>query len=79
VRFYDKALSALIKKCLSERIKSSVHEKIRIIFCSYFTPYGATGATGATGAGLAEFAYIYNLGLQVVPVEGDILFSNNCR
>jgi len=38
---------------------------------------GATGATGATGTGLAEFAYIYNLGLQVVPVEGNILFSNN--
>lgn len=27
--------------------------------------------------GLEEFAYIYNLGLQVVPVEGDILFSDN--
>ena len=25
----------------------------------------------------AEFAYIYNLGLQVVAIEGDILFSNN--
>lgn len=33
-------------------------------------PIGPNGITG-------EFAYIYNLGLQVVPVEGDILFSNN--
>ena len=38
---------------------------------------GATGAVGATGAGIAEFAYIYNLGLQVVAVEADILFSDN--
>lgn len=33
-------------------------------------PIGPNGITG-------EFAYIYNLGLQVVPVEGDILFSDN--
>ncbi|SPF40845.1 Collagen triple helix repeat family protein (fragment) [Candidatus Desulfosporosinus infrequens] len=33
--------------------------------------------TGATGVGIAEYAYIYNLGLQVVPIEADISFSNN--
>ncbi|KGK91493.1 hypothetical protein DP73_03555, partial [Desulfosporosinus sp. HMP52] len=38
---------------------------------------GTTGATGAAGTGLAEFAYIYNLGLQVVPLEADVLFSDN--
>ena len=47
-------------------------------------PTGSTGATGPTGStgltgprGLAEYAYIYNLGAQVVPVEGDVIFSNN--
>ncbi|WP_264171333.1 hypothetical protein [Clostridium algidicarnis] len=42
---------------------------------------GATGPTGSTGLtgprGLAEYAYIYNLGARVVPVEGDVIFSNN--
>ncbi|WP_443660514.1 collagen-like protein, partial [Clostridium algidicarnis] len=47
-------------------------------------PTGSTGATGPTGStgltgprGLAEYAYIYNLGAQVVPVESDVIFSNN--
>ena len=39
---------------------------------------GATGATGVTGtAELGEFAYIYNLGAQVVPIEADIVFDTN--
>ena len=39
---------------------------------------GPAGATGATGEqGLSEYAYIYNLAAQVVPLEEDILFSNN--
>ncbi len=44
-------------------------------------PAGATGAAGATGpagpvAG-AEYAYIYNLGAEVVPLESDITFDSN--
>ena len=41
---------------------------------------GATGAgaTGATGAAvLSEYAHIYNIAAQVVPVEANINFSNN--
>jgi hypothetical protein len=41
---------------------------------------GATGVTGATGtspAGLSEYAYIYNLAAQTVPLEADVTFSNN--
>ena len=47
-------------------------------------PIGATGATGDTGAtgatgpqGLSEYAYIYNLAAQVVPLEADVTFSTN--
>ena len=39
---------------------------------------GATGITGVTGtAELSEFAYIYNLGAQVVPIDADIIFDTN--
>ncbi len=41
-------------------------------------PTGDTGPTGATGTnGLSEYAYIYNLDAQTVPLETDILFSTN--
>ncbi|AHH01915.1 collagen like minor tail [Pithovirus sibericum] len=40
-------------------------------------PVGATGDAGATGAGLASYAYIYNLGAQVVPLEADITYDTN--
>ncbi|HEY1537801.1 MAG TPA: hypothetical protein VGF63_00280 [Solirubrobacteraceae bacterium] len=44
-------------------------------------PAGTTGATGATGAagagGLSEYAFVYNLGAQVVPIEADIAFDTN--
>ncbi|WP_407312001.1 DNRLRE domain-containing protein [Desulfosporosinus sp. SB140] len=50
---------------------------LSINFSSCTGATGVVGATGATGAGLAAFAYIYNLGLQVVPLEADILFSDN--
>ncbi|MBF0407128.1 MAG: hypothetical protein HQM10_07235 [Candidatus Riflebacteria bacterium] len=38
---------------------------------------GTTGQTGATGGGLTDFAYIYNLSAQVVPLQADVTFSNN--
>lgn len=38
-------------------------------------PMGATGATGT--AELSEFAYIYNLDAQVVPIEADVIFDTN--
>ena len=38
-------------------------------------PIGATGATGTNG--LAEYAYIYNLGAQSVAIEADISFDTN--
>jgi BclA C-terminal domain/Collagen triple helix repeat (20 copies) len=47
-------------------------------------PAGAAGAVGATGAtgpagssGLSEYAYIYNLGGETVPLEGDVTFDSN--
>jgi len=41
-------------------------------------PTGATGATGATGsAGSGEYAYVYNLSAQVVPLETDVVFDSN--
>ena len=40
-------------------------------------PSCATDPTDETDAGLTAFAYIYNVGLQVVPVDGDIFFSNH--
>ncbi|MGE4214273.1 MAG: collagen-like protein, partial [Anaerotignaceae bacterium] len=44
-------------------------------------PAGDTGLTGATGPvgtnGLSEYAYVYNLGAQTVPVDESILFSTN--
>jgi hypothetical protein len=41
-------------------------------------PVGPVGATGATGSnGLAEYAYVYNLNAEVVPIEADITFSTN--
>ena len=40
-------------------------------------PSGATGATGATGGLNGGFAYVYNLGLQTVPIEDDVNFSTN--
>ncbi|MER2079119.1 collagen-like protein, partial [Psychrobacillus psychrotolerans] len=38
---------------------------------------GPTGATGATGFGLSEYAYIYNLSAQTIPVEADVPFDTN--
>ena len=39
---------------------------------------GVAGATGPTGAnGLSQYAYIYNTGAQVVPIEADISFDTN--
>lgn len=42
---------------------------------------GATGVTGETGQtgpqGLSEYAYIYNIDAQTVPLEADVTFSNN--
>jgi hypothetical protein len=41
-------------------------------------PSGGTGVTGQTGMnGLADYAYIYNLSPQVVPVEGAVSFDSN--
>ncbi|MBA3815309.1 MAG: hypothetical protein H0X29_02085 [Parachlamydiaceae bacterium] len=42
-------------------------------------PAGVTGATGATGAagGILDYAYIYNEGAQVIPLEADITFDSN--
>ncbi len=44
-------------------------------------PAGTPGATGATGpagtSGLSQYAYIYNLGGQAVPLEGDVTFDSN--
>ncbi|UOQ49154.1 collagen-like protein [Gracilibacillus caseinilyticus] len=42
-------------------------------------PIGPTGATGATGpaGGLSQYAYTYNLGAQVVPIEADVIFDSN--
>ena len=42
-------------------------------------PTGATGGVGPTGGiGIAgQFAYIYNEGLQTVPIEDDVEFSAN--
>jgi len=36
-----------------------------------------TTAGGGSGSGLSEYAYVYNLDAQVVPLEADMLFSNN--
>ena len=42
---------------------------------------GATGATGPAGppatGGPAEYAYVYNLGAQVIPIEADVTFDTN--
>jgi len=45
---------------------------------------GATGATGSTGAtgpagsgGASEYAYVFNEGAQVVPIEADVKFDRN--
>jgi hypothetical protein len=40
---------------------------------------GTTGATGATGAseGILDYAYVYNLAAQVVPIEADVIFDSN--
>uniref|UniRef100_UPI0038B334A3 BclA C-terminal domain-containing protein n=1 Tax=Aquibacillus kalidii TaxID=2762597 RepID=UPI0038B334A3 len=48
-------------------------------------PIGPTGPTGDTGpigptgpaGGLSQYAYIYNLGAQVVPIEADVIFGSN--
>jgi hypothetical protein len=41
-------------------------------------PTGATGVTGAAGAAApSEYAYIYNLDAQVVPLNADVTFSTN--
>ena len=38
---------------------------------------GATGARGATGTGVSEFAYIYNLLAQTIPIEAVVPFDTN--
>lgn len=39
---------------------------------------GATGPTGPAGSnGLSQYAYIYNLGAETVPLEGDVTFDSN--
>lgn len=39
---------------------------------------GATGATGPAGSnGLSQYAYIYNLGGETVPLEADVTFDSN--
>lgn len=39
---------------------------------------GATGATGPAGSsGLSQYAYIYNLGEEAVPLEADVTFDSN--
>jgi hypothetical protein len=39
---------------------------------------GATGATGPAGSnGLSQYAYVYNLGEETVPLEADISFDSN--
>jgi len=41
-------------------------------------PAGATGPTGATGtAAPVEFAYIYNVSAETVPLEADVTFDTN--
>ena len=44
-------------------------------------PPGTPGATGATGpagsSGLSQYAYIYNLGGETVPLEADVTFDSN--
>ena len=50
-------------------------------------PAGPTGADGPTGSagpagpagtgGIAEYAYIYNLGAEVVPLEADVTLDTN--
>jgi hypothetical protein len=40
-------------------------------------PAGPSGATGPAGSGSSDYAYIYNLSDQVVPLETDVTFSNN--
>jgi hypothetical protein len=44
-------------------------------------PVGSTGPTGAIGLtgsnGLSQYAYVYNLGAQTVPLEADIAFDTN--
>ena len=39
---------------------------------------GATGATGPAGSnGLSQYAYVYNLGGETVPLEADVSFDSN--
>jgi hypothetical protein len=41
-------------------------------------PAGADGPAGPAGSnGLSEYGYVYNLGGQVVPLEGDVTFDSN--
>jgi hypothetical protein len=41
-------------------------------------PAGATGATGPAGSGgISEYAYVFNQGAQVVPIEADVQFDRN--
>ena len=40
-------------------------------------PTGATGATGPAGSGSSQYAYIYNVSAQVVPLETAVTFSDN--
>jgi hypothetical protein len=38
---------------------------------------GPTGATGPAGNGLSQYAYLYNVSAEVVPIEADITFDTN--
>jgi hypothetical protein len=41
-------------------------------------PAGSAGATGPTGSnGLSQYAYVYNLGAETVPLEADVKFDAN--
>lgn len=44
-------------------------------------PAGSTGATGAAGptgaSGVSQYAYVYNLAAQTVPLEGAVTFDSN--
>lgn len=40
-------------------------------------PVGPTGPTGPAGTVTPAYAYIYNLGAQLVPIEADVTFDSN--
>jgi hypothetical protein len=40
-------------------------------------PAGTPGAIGAGSSGLSQYAYVYNLGGETVPLEADVTFDSN--